>query len=539
MSLDSNLFTFFGAPQHLGAITDLNTWSKVLSEEEMDSWIKCGFSEGDIISWTTIKLEEETKEIDIDEICREGVQYIKFKSLYIEGFEDTIRLCRKIGGKVVTPPSRRELGKINEISQGSSFYLGYTDEKEEGIWRNVYDDRLLDFDLWFADFPHNKTKDHNCAVSHFSSVMDDLCSGNKDTNPVILTSPICELPSFQKFRMRGAYDAEIDTGFTLVNSTFFQGFFKSNITFDEKSNTWQIYNAFKETLVAYTNTTRAREPPLGLLDWHFLEGSKKLMFHFAVEQPGNFVCDDGFYIGSEQVCDGIPVCQNGEDEKDCELVSKPEYYNPTLTPMNAIEDLNGIKFLETNISVNVTIMDILNVDEGKSSFEIYFILRLSWFDKELSFPFLKENEERNKIDRSVIWSPKIQFFHAKEMKMLRNNLNVIRGAPQLWGRRGDENLRSTDIHVVDIFDGEDSPLLLLQESRATFSCSFSNIEYYPFKEQECHFNFFQDGEANYLMHFDLKEVKYDGPRRIGQFIVKKWTIQNSIDRTQVEKRFLK
>ena len=201
MSLDSNLFTFFGAPQHLGAITDLNTWSKVLSEEEMDSWIKCGFSEGDIISWTTIKLEEETNEIDIDEICREGVQYIKFKSLYIEGFEDTIRLCRKIGGKVVTPPSRRELGKINEISQGSSFYLGYTDEKEEGIWRNVYDDRLLDFDLWFADFPHNKTKDHNCAVSHYSSVMDDLCSGNKDTNPVILTSPICELPSFQKFRI--------------------------------------------------------------------------------------------------------------------------------------------------------------------------------------------------------------------------------------------------------------------------------------------------------------------------------------------------
>ena len=69
--------------------------------------------------------------------------------------------------------------------------------------------------------------------------------------------------------------------------------------------------------------------------------------------------------------------------------------------------------------------------------------------------------------------------------------------------------------------------------------TFSIQIHYPFKEQECHFNFFQDGEANYLMHFDLKEVKYDGPKRIGQFIVKKWTIQNSIDRTQVEKRFLK
>ena len=306
---------------------------------------------------------------------------------------------------------------------------------------------------------------------------------------------------------------------------------------------WELYNDYYHEVIAFENTTipcggyclPIIPPPIGVHQWYnatnkYVSCHSAMKLHIDVKQPGNFVCDDGFFLDSDQVCDGIPVCRNQEDERknNCQIII-PQFYNPVTPPMNFINGSNGIEFLETNLTVNLTVIEILHVDEADSNFEIFFKLRLSWFDKALKYEFLKRDESRNNVKNnynSTIWTPQIAFHHIKEEMILETGVNVIRGTPKLTNQMLQKpNILSKDIDIIEIYEGSASPLVFLHESRTKFTCSFKNIDSYPFKDETCFFNFYLIGPANNLMNFSLNPIEYSGPENFGPYLLKEWKME--------------
>ena len=97
------------------------------------------------------------------------------------------------------------------------------------------------------------------------------------------------------------------------------------------------------------------------------EEKRQLNFHKYVE-PGNFCCNDGTCFTSEHVCDGAYNCATEEDEDDCAKVKLPTHYNKYDPP--------------NEIFVNLTIVDIMDINEEDSTFDIYFgmIIKLRFLD---------------------------------------------------------------------------------------------------------------------------------------------------------------
>ena len=66
------------------------------------------------------------------------------------------------------------------------------------------------------------------------------------------------------------------------------------------------------------------------------------------------------------------------------------------------------------INTSVSIYDLINVDTSKAEFTVVFGIKMEWFDKRLTFGFLKENPLKNNIEyyfsgEKKIWTPNIDF----------------------------------------------------------------------------------------------------------------------------------
>ena len=62
-------------------------------------------------------------------------------------------------------------------------------------------------------------------------------------------------------------------------------------------------------------------------------------------------------------------------------------------------------------------MDIQNINEVEKTFQVPFILSLSWFDSRLRYKNLKEDEVFNllsKTEKSTIWLPIVIFKNTNE-----------------------------------------------------------------------------------------------------------------------------
>ena len=62
-------------------------------------------------------------------------------------------------------------------------------------------------------------------------------------------------------------------------------------------------------------------------------------------------------------------------------------------------------------------LEIFDIDEVDSTFDIHFILEIEWFDQSLTFEFLHTNDFENflyKRNKEKIWTPKIEFSEMKQ-----------------------------------------------------------------------------------------------------------------------------
>ena len=195
-----------------------------------------------------------------------------------------------------------------------------------------------------------------------------------------------------------------------------------------------------------------------------------------------------------------------------------------------MENAEYIEYCEDKIKVEIKSEDDdleLSQNRKQFSIDIYFSLLLKWFDKNLQFSFLHRIEAENSLPGVIsnqIWVPKIEFKNVNK-KIESSEAEIFISRDVEPASIGENDL----LYPWELYEGIENSLNLKIEERFTFSCSFDNIENYPFGLQSCSLYIFVKGTDNNLTNLSPKKFKNKGPKEIGQFLIQGWRMEGKYD----------
>ena len=513
----------------LGAVTNLNIWNHTLNDEEISMFSSCKLS-GNIFNWDQLKFtisEVETLEIDDDAICEKGLNDRKFKLIFqglVRNPSDYKSFCRKLGFKIAVFNGEDDLKensiKLDEEACSPHIFMGYRLVGDK--LRNENNGSFVSLNTF--SFKSMVKHEGYCVMYYtkFQGLILDDCN--------LEFCPICEHNPSQSntvFMLRGVcLEHEVDVYYILVNSTYLLGYVSTEMVYVESLFSWVVRsNRDGKVLALYEN----KDFPIGLRNWSFTNRTchdeqserRALRLHLDVDQPGNFICDDGSFISSEHVCDDIKQCPKGEDERQCTMMKHPDI--ATDIPSYEVEkDEDDWDVIPTPIHASVKIKKILNIDELESMFELYFEIHLVWKDIYLHYEYLKMDPDQNFFQNMPIWKPHLEYYHIKEYHDFKPRYYAVRNIsvqPKL-------SVDTDNINVREAHSGRDFNLHAKIKKSAQFLCSFDNIKWYPFGEQRCAFGFYIDFPSSEFA--ELTPLNFSSRSHpVGQYIVKEWSFKKA------------
>ena len=109
-------------------------------------------------------------------------------------------------------------------------------------------------------------------------------------------------------------------------------------------------------------------------------------------------------------CDQIADCSDKSDERDCQLVVLGPGYNMKIPPIS-FSSLDKRNVERVGVNVSLTLLRIVNIDEGGETIDFQFGIELGWFENRAKYQNLKDKKEMNIIPENVvsyIWLPSAQ-----------------------------------------------------------------------------------------------------------------------------------
>ena len=110
---------------------------------------------------------------------------------------------------------------------------------------------------------------------------------------------------------------------------------------------------------------------------------------------------------------------------------------------------------KTRVLASVTIFDILDINESESLISLVFSLVLKWTDLRLTYIFLKDDQDKNVIDKSQmenLWQPEIKFMLHDELTQIDKQITV---------EKLGESTMSADmdsLHPNETYLGSENPI---------------------------------------------------------------------------------
>ena len=251
---------------------------------------------------------------------------------------------------------------------------------------------------------------------------------------------------------------------------------------------------------------------------------RSLSLHRSLAQPGWFCCDDGHCLESRFVCNNLPDCSGQEDERNCSFLAFDKFgYDPNRPPIGY---RNG-KMKLTTLQATFTVVNILDIDEGDSTFELHFQLKVQWFDKNVRFEFLKDQDYDNALSTELIekiWVPNMKFYDEVSLINTYNSEVFVTKLtkPRLNGEIDTLNIR-------EVYEGSENPFNMLLEKRIKFTCLFDNIKFYPFGEQICSLQFYLQGADSNLTNINPREIINKGQSEFGQYVIQSWSMEEEFN----------
>ena len=184
----------------------------------------------------------------------------------------------------------------------------------------------------------------------------------------------------------------------------------------------------------------------------------------------------------EQRCDQVLDCTDKSDEVNCKLIRFEESYRKSAPPVSSLTEKNR-QIIPVSIKVSFFLSDIPSIRETDNEIDVKLALTLEWFETRATYHNLKTSDLQNTLEQddiSQMWIPKLIY------KNNKNNFHTRLALSEstIFVHREGHFTRSSliDIDEIEIFQGRENPVKLIQSYTKDFRCQFQ-LRHFPFDIQ--------------------------------------------------------
>ena len=467
---------------------------------------ECGKADGDYLAWESaewvLKGKASFSEVSVEDLCRRESRIQVFTSP-TGGLNQCKNLCEKMQNgtmaTVRTPnESQKMFDRVNEVlgTDGQATKAGIVaraawapiQQENDGSWVDLYNKDPVKEIPWAAGQPTST----RCAI--FLIPWKGL--GSFSCNVDIKVSPIycaCSFPVHPHLTLRGLCpDSHIDQAYLARNDPvtgflYFYGSHKTIAKFDGKK--WKM-------MTAYFNTSASTEAKpntfiLGKHSWSVSGDSEECHSGkpYTTElkltgcAEGEFTCNDGQCVKMVERCNQVADCRDKSDERECQLILFEGDYNKNIPPIGRAVD-GGV--VRTNVSISITLMKVVEIEEREHSIHLQFKINLQWKENRVKYQNLKDETSLNALtdaDIGQLWLPLVIYDNTDQKESTRL------GAEWEWvtsvsvAKEGSFTRSGLDeVDEAEIFEGAENSLKMSQTYTWQFQCQYM-LQLYPFDKQ--------------------------------------------------------
>ena len=182
-------------------------------------------------------------------------------------------------------------------------------------------------------------------------------------------------------------------------------------------------------------------------------------------------------------CNSEFDCNDESDEMGCKLIIFKESYNKNIPP---ITKEIGKGALPANVSISITLMKVVEIEEVDHSIHLQFHISLLWKENRVTYQNLKKQTSLNVLtneDIEKIWLPLVVYDNIDQKEVTRLGMDWEWATRLTVAREGDF-IRSglDDVDEVEIFKGAENSLTMNQTYTWEFQCKYE-LSHYPFDTQ--------------------------------------------------------
>ena len=143
------------------------------------------------------------------------------------------------------------------------------------------------------------------------------------------------------------------------------------------------------------------------------------------KEEGEFTCDNGQCIEMEERCNQVPDCRDESDERQCKVIILKDGYNKNIPPIGRAKDGSAIP---TNVSISITLMKVVEIEETDHSIHLQFEINLQWKENRVKYQHLKDKTSLNALtddEFSKLWLPLVIYSNTdqKESRAAKCHIN--------------------------------------------------------------------------------------------------------------------
>ena len=534
-----------------GRVSELNIFGSSLSPEKMMVLTTAGGegcgAPGDLINWEEAEwtLHSQAKVIEVDREWEGPCRMESQVQVFTAGFKwhhECMHHCQKISGGRSPPVTTkgewenltREIDLITQNRSNFPFMwlsategdvdqnlakLGHWPETElvnnetlkleavETIWRDFYTGQRLD--NWTKPYKSLELKDklngetYNCMYSYnFNNQPWNKTWREWECSSFKMSCP-CRYPTQPILRLRSHCEySKVDTFFSPTQrpenpgNMIIIGHKSTRIEYNDATSQW-ILSSGRHNMTAISRATKFSYL-LGKHEWTISNddyrcGKGEQLYTTFWKLTGcaedEFTCDDGQCIKMERRCDQVtgkePNCRDRSDEKGCQLLVFENDYNNKIPPIGNAKDGNAIP---TDVSISITLMKVVEIEEVDHSIHLQFQISLSWKENRVKYQNLKNETSLNALTKEnikTIWLPLIVYDNTDQKEVTRLGMDwewvtivtVTRNLTSKLTRSGPGQ-----VDEAEIFEGAEHKLTMEQMYTWEFQCKYQ-LQRYPFDTQ--------------------------------------------------------
>ncbi|XP_071549254.1 uncharacterized protein [Panulirus ornatus] len=480
---------------YLGEVADLGVWAGALSYADIQVLLTCA-EPGSHPRLTPVSLPWQTHGKVTSRDGDPCVERDAFVSLLIPNkvtYRDAKEVCGQLGMSLPTPTSDIDSQRLAGLLKGPHVqYCTLKFSPSKCLWLGVeYNETLRGWVHGVTREPLqyipqgslSPSGDYSNALLFENGDWEDaspddklclMCEGIMSTNLYFLRGLCVEhLPLFARRDSSGVLYWHGNVGLTLRLGRYWY------------LRSWRD----NQTLAQFPR----KELPLGRKEWRIRnasfceavagEDSNKVVKHISLSvcRVGYFTCWSGQCVDMKFRCSLTRECEDGSDERGCQLAHPPPAYQSQLPPPSR----------NFKLTLRLMLRKVSAVNLEKEVVRVVFLVWLRWRDARLTFKNLRQHMKLNIIPPPLderIWLPNV-----KVLDEARQAGSVTPLTQLLVSRDVDGDDDGFDM----VYRGEDNDIQLKLEEAVHVHCSFY-LWRYPFDEHPCNISLMLDNLPGHL-----------------------------------------